>query len=111
MRIPNLLEVLSFLLLLLLLLNGSLKLAEASQRKKKCPEPEQTDARVIGRIGGVIDLSSRVGKEQKIGMEMAVTDFHRSTACSEKLVLHLKDSHGNIRGAVSGGKVFLCSTL
>ncbi|XVE70081.1 hypothetical protein DITRI_Ditri10aG0043200 [Diplodiscus trichospermus] len=34
----------------------------------------------IRRIGGVIDCSSRAGKEQRIAMEMAIQDFHRSTA-------------------------------
>ncbi|KAL1100235.1 hypothetical protein V6Z11_D05G215600, partial [Gossypium hirsutum] len=36
------------------------------------------------KIGGVIDYSSRTGREQGIAMEMAVQDFHHLT-CSRKL--------------------------
>lgn len=60
------------LLDLLLLSEGPLDLAEANQRKKKCPETEQTHPRLIGHISGVIDLGSRVGKEQKIAMEIGI---------------------------------------
>ncbi|WOH05988.1 hypothetical protein DCAR_0625411 [Daucus carota subsp. sativus] len=47
----------------------------------------------LGGIGGVLDLSSRVGKEQKIAMELAVQDFYSSTCYN--LPIHLKDLHGN----------------
>ncbi|KAL5847399.1 hypothetical protein ACOSQ3_010923 [Xanthoceras sorbifolium] len=40
------------------------------------------------QIGGVIDYSSRVGKEQKIAMKMAVQDFQSSKAGSTQLVLY-----------------------
>ncbi|KAI3821205.1 hypothetical protein L1987_08765 [Smallanthus sonchifolius] len=48
------------------------------------------------RVGGVLEYSSCIGKEQKIAMEMAVHDFCRTTndICSCP-VLHLKDSQGN----------------
>ncbi|KAG8377605.1 hypothetical protein BUALT_Bualt08G0050400 [Buddleja alternifolia] len=42
-------------------------------------------------IGVVIDESSRVGKEQRIAMELAVHDFSHCL----NLVLHFKDSHGS----------------
>ncbi|XVE70082.1 hypothetical protein DITRI_Ditri10aG0043300 [Diplodiscus trichospermus] len=54
----------------------------------------------IRRIGGVIDYSFRAGKEQRIAMEMAIQDFHRST-CSNQLVLLLKDSQGSSSRATS----------
>ncbi|KAL5558846.1 hypothetical protein UlMin_035057 [Ulmus minor] len=47
----------------------------------------------VARIGGVINLKSRMGKEQKIAMEMARDDISRSTCA--KLDLHLKDSQAN----------------
>ncbi|TXG54187.1 hypothetical protein EZV62_019443 [Acer yangbiense] len=78
---------LCLLLLLLLLVVGS---------KGKAKDIEW-------HIGGVIDYSSRVGKEQMIAMEMAVQDFqYRSTACCKlQMVLHFKDSRGNLARAAS----------
>ncbi|KAH8488050.1 hypothetical protein H0E87_023934 [Populus deltoides] len=56
---------------------------------------------IMGNIGGVIDYRySRVGKEQKVAMEMAVEDFARSS-CSKQLVLQLEDSRGDSAGAAS----------
>ncbi|XWS25609.1 hypothetical protein CRYUN_Cryun27aG0082500 [Craigia yunnanensis] len=52
------------------------------------------------RIGGVVDYRSRAGKEQRIAMEMAIQDFHRST-CSNQLVLRFKDSQGGSARAAS----------
>ncbi|GFS33236.1 glutamate receptor 2.6 [Actinidia rufa] len=75
----------AFLLSLLLLV------ATAKEKWDDCQMNEHDQT--IGSIGGVIDKSSRMGKEIKIAMEMAVHDFRRST-CS-KLVLHLRDSNGN----------------
>ncbi|XP_071922824.1 glutamate receptor 2.7-like [Coffea arabica] len=54
----------------------------------------------IGSIGVVVDQSSRVGKEQKIGVEMAVHDFNRESHCS-KVDLHIQDSQGNSARAAS----------
>ena len=58
---------------------------------------------IIGSIGGVFYSSSRVGKEQKIAMELAIQDFHRST-CS-KLLSDIRDSHGSSALAVSAGNM------
>ncbi|OMO74758.1 Ionotropic glutamate receptor [Corchorus olitorius] len=58
-------------------------------------KPEVTRA-----IGGIIDYSSRAGKEQRIAMEMAIQDFHHST-CSEQLVLCFKDTNGSSARAAS----------
>ena len=57
----------------------------------------------LGGIGGVLDLSSRVGKEQKIAMELAVQDFYSSTCYN--LPIHLKDLHGNFVHTASDGNV------
>ncbi|KAB5526691.1 hypothetical protein DKX38_020538 [Salix brachista] len=48
----------------------------------------------MGKIGGVIDYGSRVGKEMKVAMEMAAEDFARSS-CSKQLVLQIEDSSGD----------------
>lgn len=58
--------------------------------------------RVIGSIGGVIEQSSRVGKEQKLAMEMAFQDIFNQSACF-KLDLHFKDSNGSATRAASAG--------
>ncbi|KAJ6400050.1 hypothetical protein OIU84_015661 [Salix udensis] len=54
----------------------------------------------MGKIGGVIDTGSRVGKEMKVAMEMAAEDFARSS-CSKQLVLQLEDSSGDSAGDAS----------
>ena len=70
---------------------------------------------IVGSIGGVIDESSRVGKEIKIAMKMAAQDFRRST-CS-KLALHLRDSNGHSAHVATAGHfhypslVFLMKTM
>ncbi|CAA2973792.1 glutamate receptor -like isoform X1 [Olea europaea subsp. europaea] len=55
---------------------------------------------MIRRIGCVIDQSSRVGKEQKIAIQMAVNDFNQLSNCS-KLALHIKDLQGKSARAAS----------
>ncbi|TKY63113.1 glutamate receptor 2.9 [Spatholobus suberectus] len=54
-------------------------------------------------IGAVLDLSSQMGKHQKIAMEIAVQEFNRSN-CS-KLDLKIRNSHGNSAQAVARGNV------
>ncbi|KAL7211710.1 hypothetical protein ACSBR2_014547 [Camellia fascicularis] len=43
------------------------------------------------KIGAIIDANSRIGKEQKIGMEIAAQNFNSNTSNTHKLVLHFKD--------------------
>ncbi|KAB2619390.1 glutamate receptor 2.5-like [Pyrus ussuriensis x Pyrus communis] len=88
----------SFLVLLLLV--SSVK---ASGREKKCQVTQQ----ITARIGCVIDLSSRVSKEQKIAMEMAVRDLFKSTCA--KVDLQLKDSQGNSARATAAAINLLIS--
>ncbi|KAF8406315.1 hypothetical protein HHK36_008401 [Tetracentron sinense] len=66
-------------------------------------EPPTTQQVIIGTIGAIVDYSSRMGKEQKTAMEMAVQDFYDSTGY--KMVLHLRDSYGHSARAASAGKV------
>ncbi|KAM1177301.1 hypothetical protein COP2_017197 [Malus domestica] len=90
---------LSFFLVLLSFVSS----AKANGREEKCQVTQQ----ITARIGCVIDLSSRVGKEQKIAMEMAVQDLFKSTCA--KVDLHLKDSQGNSARATAAAINLLSS--
>ncbi|CAK7347540.1 unnamed protein product [Dovyalis caffra] len=76
-----------FFMLLPLLLESKAKGSEAGDN---CPLTHP----IMGKIGGVIDHSSRVGKEQKVAMEMVVEDYFRSS-CSKQLTLQLEDFGGD----------------
>lgn len=54
-------------------------------------------------IGAVLDLSSQMGKHQKIAMQIALQEFNRSS-CS-KLDLKIKNSQGNSAQTVASGNV------
>lgn len=41
-------------------------------------------------IGAIIDMSSRIGKEQRVAMEIAMKDFYGT--CNQTLNLHILDS-------------------
>lgn len=56
---------------------------------------------VRGILGAIVDNSTRIGKEQKVAMEMAIEDFYDKT--SESYALHMKNSHGEpYRAALAG---------
>ncbi|KAI5354468.1 hypothetical protein L3X38_007363 [Prunus dulcis] len=59
------------------------------------------------RVGCVIDHSSRVGKEQKVAMEMAIQDLSKSICA--RVDLHLKDSQGNSARATAAAISLLSS--
>lgn len=65
-------------------------------------EKKNVGCEVVFAIGAVIDQTSRIGKEQKIAMEMAVHDFNQWTQCSH-MDLQFKDSQGNSARAISSG--------
>lgn len=44
-------------------------------------------------LGAIIDSTSRAGKEEKIGIEMAIEDYYNSTGF--KPMLHVRDSGGD----------------
>ncbi|KAL6314637.1 hypothetical protein AAG906_026981 [Vitis piasezkii] len=44
-------------------------------------------------IGVIVDYGSRVGKEEKEAMELTIDDFYNKT--NQRVVLHLRDSHGD----------------
>ncbi|KAL2520939.1 Glutamate receptor [Forsythia ovata] len=67
-----------------------------------CPTKQH---HIVGRIGAVIHQSSRIGREQKIAMELAIHDFEQQSLNCSKPLLHLKDLDLNSVGAVSAGKL------
>ncbi|CAA2970198.1 glutamate receptor -like isoform X1 [Olea europaea subsp. europaea] len=87
------------LLYFLLIFSAGFMQAEAKENKKRCNCPGDCP-HIFGRIGSVIDQSSRVGKEQKIAIQMAVDDYTQWLNCS-KLDLHIKDSNGKFARAAS----------
>ncbi|XP_077251166.1 glutamate receptor 2.7-like isoform X1 [Tasmannia lanceolata] len=54
-------------------------------------------------IGAIIDTETRIGKEQKIAMEIAIQDFNNTSNIS-KLSLHIRDSSGDPLRAVSAAE-------
>lgn len=44
----------------------------------------------MGIIGAIIDNSSRIGKEERVAIEMAVEDFHATG--NQRLALHIRNS-------------------
>ncbi|KAJ6328093.1 hypothetical protein OIU77_009892 [Salix suchowensis] len=86
--------ILSFCMLSLLVAVSTTSAAKAAG--DHCPLASHR----MGKIGGVIDSGSRVGKEMKVAMEMAAEDFARSS-CSKQLVLQLEDSSGDLAGDAS----------
>ncbi|KAF5179523.1 Glutamate receptor [Thalictrum thalictroides] len=46
-------------------------------------------------IGAIIDVHSRIGKEEKISMEIAVQSYNNAWNKTHMIVLHVRDSGGN----------------
>ncbi|KAL8513896.1 hypothetical protein ACS0TY_013133 [Phlomoides rotata] len=90
----HIIQLMSFFFLLLLLMVES----KASSINVACLEKQHHGANL--RIGVLIDKSCRVGREQKIAMELAVQDFHHCL----NILLHVTDSHGNSARAASAGE-------
>ncbi|KAL7211689.1 hypothetical protein ACSBR2_014527 [Camellia fascicularis] len=53
-------------------------------------EAQSNDSKTT-KIGAIIDANSRIGKEQKLAMEIAAQNFNSDTSNMHKLVLHFKD--------------------
>ena len=94
----------SMVLFASMLAAGSKAILTTKERRVNCKYS-------AARIGGVVDCTTRMGKEQKIAMEMAIQDYYfinnnfdssTTTSCS-KLDLHLKDSQGNPARAAAAG--------
>jgi ionotropic glutamate receptor len=52
---------------------------------------QATNTTIVTNIGGIIDVKSRIGKEQKIAIEIAAESFNRYSK-TNKLSLHFQDS-------------------
>lgn len=52
-------------------------------------------------IGAITDNSSRIGKEQRVALKMALDDFFQHT--NRSFVLHTRDSHGDPHHAALAG--------
>ena len=91
------------LLLLLLLEVVSKGKADVGGEKNKAASLSLNHT-VIGTIGGVVDFTSRMGKEQKVAMEMAVKDICGS-GCHKRLRLHVNDSCGSSARTASTSKI------
>jgi hypothetical protein len=89
---------LSFFLVLLLMVASKSMALEGDNNF--CPT-----TKMVASVGAVFYYNSRVGREQKVAMDLAVQDLLR-LSCSKQLVLQLKDSHGNSARATSAGKLF-----
>lgn len=57
----------------------------------------------INTIGGVVDCNTRVGREEKIAMDIAVQDVYSSTGHS--LTTHIQDLSGKSDRAASSGMI------
>ncbi|KAA8523959.1 hypothetical protein F0562_010610 [Nyssa sinensis] len=70
-------------------------LALSSFSKKVTVHGGMNTTRIIhvkGIVGAIVDYSSRIGKEEKVAMEMAIDDFFNYT--NQSLILQLKYSQG-----------------
>ncbi|KAM5588068.1 hypothetical protein ABKV19_006493 [Rosa sericea] len=52
---------------------------------------EDEDEKTVTNIGAIIDVNSRIGKEQKAAMEIAAENFNKQSDTHE-LILHFRDS-------------------
>ena len=60
---------------------------------------------VMGVIGAIVDNSSRIGKEERLAMKMALEDFYYKF--NQSLVLEVRNSQGQpIQAALEGNKIY-----
>ena len=61
-------------------------------------------------VGAIIDSTSRIGKEQKVALEMAMEDFCEFS--NQSFLLQIEDSHGEpIRAGLAGNSLSLSLSL
>ncbi|XP_050287185.1 glutamate receptor 2.7-like [Quercus robur] len=75
--------VIKFCLLFLILISFLLSLSHGGEAANTTNE--------VTNIGAIIDVSSRIGKEEKIAMEIAAENFNNHHSKSHKLSLYFKD--------------------
>ena len=64
---------------------------------------------INSHVGGVTDQSSRIGRQHKIAMEMALHSFPSSTSFPKLELLH-NHSNANSARAITSGKFLYCLT-
>lgn len=75
--------------------------------KAAAADPENKK-QVKGIVGAIVNNSSRIGKEQRIAMEMACEDFNRSS--NESLILYIRNSRREpMHAALAGIYYVQCS--
>nr|XP_023897800.1 glutamate receptor 2.7-like [Quercus suber]POE54108.1 glutamate receptor 2.7 [Quercus suber] len=75
--------VIEFCLLFLILVSFLLSLTHGDEAANTTSE--------VTNIGAIIDVSSRIGKEEKTAMEIAAGDFNNHSKTDHKLFLHFQD--------------------
>ena len=61
-----------------------------------------------GRIGAIVDMSSRIGKEEILAMQMAIEDFNSLSNRNFSLVVRDSRSDPNL-AALAGESSYFCS--
>ena len=89
--------VIKFCLLFLILISFLLSLSYGDEAVNTTNE--------VTNIGAIIDVSSRLGKEEKIAMEIAAENFNNHHSKSHKLSLYFKDPGKDPLQVVSAGQL------
>ena len=58
-------------------------------------------------IGGIVDLTTHIGKEERAAMQVAIEDLFGDVDLNSP-ILHVRDSRGDPTRAVSSGQINLC---
>ena len=90
--------VIKFCLVFLILISFLLSLSHGDEAVNTTNE--------VTNIGAIIDVSSRIGKEEKIAMEIAAENFNNHHAKSHKLSLYFQDPGKGPLQVVSAGQLF-----
>ena len=90
--------VIKFCLLFLILISFLLSLSHGGEAAKTTNE--------VTNIGAIIDVSSRIGKEEKIAMEIAAENFNNHHSKSQKLSLYFQDPGKDPLQVLSAGQLF-----
>ena len=89
--------VIKFCLLFLILISFLLSLSHGDEAANRTNE--------VTNIGAIIDVSSRIGKEEKIAIEIAAENFNKHHSKSHKLSLYFKDPGKDPLQVVSAGQL------
>ena len=91
-------KVIKFCLLFLILISFLLSFSHGDEAANTTNE--------VTNIGAIIDVSSRIGKEEKIAMEIAAESFNNHHSESHKLSLYFQDPGKDLLRVVSTGQLF-----